>query len=150
MLSPPRSARARLECRAEPTIDQESTLVQKLHLFAGVPRHSMWPRPPAIQACEAAGRNQGAYMLNSSFSLLPHKPWELILLTLIALGVGASPAWADVVTDWDAKISSVASPAALGEREAAIADLAMFDAVNSVLRQYPGYVTREDGFEHAS
>jgi hypothetical protein len=74
----------------------------------------------------------------------------VILLTLIALGVGASPAWADVITDWDAKISSVASPAALGEREAAIVDLAMFDAVNSVLRKYPGYVTREDGFEHAS
>jgi hypothetical protein len=89
-------------------------------------------------------------MLNSSFSLLRHKPREVILLTLIALGVGASPAWADVITDWDAQTSSVASPAALGEREAAIVDLAMFDAVNSVLRKYHGYVTREDGFEHAS
>src|SRR5262249_6802857 len=45
---------------------------------------------------------------------------------------------------------SVASPAALGERELALVDLAMFDAVNSVLRQYPGYVAREDGFERAS
>jgi hypothetical protein len=44
-------------------------------------------------------------MLNSSFSLLRHKPREVILLTLIALGVGASPAWADVITDWEAKIS---------------------------------------------
>jgi hypothetical protein len=89
-------------------------------------------------------------MLNATFSAIRHKPREAILMTLIALGVGASPVRADVITDWDAKISSVASPAALGEREAAIVDLAMFDAVNSVLGQYPGYVTREVGFEHAS
>jgi hypothetical protein len=89
-------------------------------------------------------------MLNSIFSALRRKSWQVILPTLIAVGVGASPVQADVITDWDAKISSVASPAALGEREAAIVDLAMFDAVNSVLREYPGYVTREDGFEHAS
>ena len=89
-------------------------------------------------------------MLNSTFSVIRHRPREVILPILIAVGVGASPVRADVITDWDAKVSSVASPAALGEREAAIVDLAMFDAVNSVLRQYPGYVTREDGFEHAS
>jgi hypothetical protein len=68
----------------------------------------------------------------------------------MAFGISALPVRADVITDWDAKISSVASPAALGEREASIVDLAMFDAVNSVLRQYSGFVTREDGFEHAS
>jgi hypothetical protein len=89
-------------------------------------------------------------MSPSTFSATRHKPWQPILLTLITVGVGASPVRADVITDWDAKISSVASPAALGEREATIVDLAMFDAVNSVLRQYPGYVTREDGFEKAS
>src|SRR5215472_11498095 len=89
-------------------------------------------------------------MLYSTFSATRRKPWQPILLTPIAVAVGASPVRADVITDWDAKISSVASPAALGEREATIVDLAMFDAVNSVLRQYPGYVTREDGFEHAS
>jgi hypothetical protein len=89
-------------------------------------------------------------MLHSTFSAIRRKPWKVIPLTLIAVGVGASSVRADVITDWDAKISSVASPAALGEREATIVDLAMFDAVNSVLRQYPGYVTREDGFEHAS
>src|SRR5262245_39504460 len=89
-------------------------------------------------------------MLHNSFSLLRHKPCGVILLTLIALGVGASSAWADVVTDWDAKATAVASPGAIGEREAVIVDLAMFDAVNSVLRKYPGYVAREDGFEHAS
>ena len=89
-------------------------------------------------------------MLNFRFSAMRRKPWKFILLTPIAVAVGASPVRADVITDWDAKISSVASPAALGEREATIVDLAMFDAVNSVFRQYPGYVTREDGFEHAS
>src|SRR5215469_13644225 len=89
-------------------------------------------------------------MLDSTSSATRRKPWPSILLALIMVGVSASPVRADVITDWDAKISSVASPAALGEREAAIVDLAMFDAVNSVFRQYPGYVTREDGFEHAS
>jgi hypothetical protein len=73
-----------------------------------------------------------------------------MLVTLLVIGVNAQPVRADVITDWDAKISAVASPAALGEREATIVDLAMFDAVNSILRQYPGYVTRENGFEHAS
>lgn len=47
---------------------------------------------------------------------------------------------ADVVTDWDAKATEVASPAALGEREAAIVNLAMFDAVNSVERRYKPYL----------
>lgn len=89
-------------------------------------------------------------MLKSTFSAFLHQPWAIILLALVALGVGVSPVRADVITDWDAKATSSGSPAALGEREAAIVDLAMFDAVNSVLRQYPGYVTREDGFEHAS
>lgn len=89
-------------------------------------------------------------MLKSTSAAIRHKPREVILLTLVTIGVGASPVRADVITDWDAKVSAIASPAALGEREAVIVDLAMFDAVNSVLRQYPGYVTREDGFEHAS
>ena len=89
-------------------------------------------------------------MLESTPSATRRQPWRPLLLTLIAVGLGAPPLRADVITDWDAKISSVASPAALGEREATIVDLAMFDAVNSVLRQYPGYVTREDGFEKAS
>src|SRR5215469_5657715 len=89
-------------------------------------------------------------MLDFTFSTTRRKPWQPILLTLITAGIGASAVRADVITDWDAKISSVASPAALGEREATIVDLAMFDAVNSVLHQYPGYVTREDGFGNAS
>ena len=89
-------------------------------------------------------------MSNFTLSTTRGKLWLPILLTLITVGVGTSAVRADVITDWDAKVSSVASPAALGEREATIVDLAMFDAVNSVLHQYPGYVTREDGFEHAS
>src|SRR6516225_7773820 len=89
-------------------------------------------------------------MSNFTLSTTRGKLWRPILLTLVAVGVGASPVRADVITDWDAKVSSVASPAALGEREATIVDLAMFDAVNSVFHQYPAYVTREDGFEKAS
>jgi hypothetical protein len=89
-------------------------------------------------------------MSNSRVSAIRRKPWPVILLILGAVGVGASPLRADVITDWDAKITAVASPAALGEREATMVDLAMFDAVNSVFRQYRGYVTREEGFEHAS
>ena len=77
-------------------------------------------------------------MLDFTSSATRRKPWQPILLTLIAVVVGAPPLQADVITDWDAKVSSVASPAGLGEREATIVDLAMFDAVNSVLRQYPG------------
>jgi len=82
-------------------------------------------------------------MLNTTVSAIRRKPWPVVLLALGAVGVGASPLRADVITDWDARISAVASPAALGEREATIVDLAMFDAVNSVFRKYPGYVTRE-------
>jgi len=60
------------------------------------------------------------------------------------------PCHADVITDWDAKASAVASPAALGERELAIVDIAMFDAVNSVSPRYRAYLVREDGFSDAS
>jgi hypothetical protein len=60
------------------------------------------------------------------------------------------PCHADVITDWDAKASAVASPAALGERELAIVDIAMFDAVNSVSPRYRPYLVREEGFRDAS
>jgi hypothetical protein len=56
-----------------------------------------------------------------------------------SLMVGVT-ARADTVTDWDAKATAVASPAALGEREVTIVDLAMFDAVNSVERRYQPYL----------
>jgi hypothetical protein len=47
---------------------------------------------------------------------------------------------ADTVTDWDTKATAAASAAALGEREATIVDLAMFDAVNSIERRYQPYL----------
>jgi hypothetical protein len=89
-------------------------------------------------------------MLCRTFSAIRSKPRGVALLALAAIGVGAAPLRADVIADWDAKASAVASPAALGEREVTIVDLAMFDAVNSVVGQYPGYVTREDGYQKAS
>ena len=49
---------------------------------------------------------------------------------------------ADTITDWDARASAAASPAALGERETAIVDLAMFDAVNSIARRYRPYLVQ--------
>ena len=49
---------------------------------------------------------------------------------------------ADTVTDWDAKATAAAPPAALGEREVTIVDLAMFDAVNSIERRYLPYLTQ--------
>jgi hypothetical protein len=70
-----------------------------------------------------------------------------VLATLIC---AVLPCHADVITDWDAKGSAVASPAALGERELAIVDIAMFDAVNSISPKYRPYLVKEDGFSDAS
>jgi hypothetical protein len=72
------------------------------------------------------------------------------MLAFIAFGVGAPLCQADVVTDWDAKASSVASPAALGQREQALVDLSMFEALNSLARQYRPYLLEADGFDGAS
>lgn len=81
----------------------------------------------------------------------PRRKWPAMGLVAFATYGGATlPCNADVITDWDAKASAVASPASLGEREVAIVDLAMFDAVNSVARQYRAYLVREDGFRGAS
>jgi hypothetical protein len=80
---------------------------------------------------------------------LRRKQRAFVFVALSALG-GALPCHADAITEWDAKASAVASPAALGERELAIVDLAMFDAVNSIARQYQPYLVREDGFGGAS
>ena len=54
----------------------------------------------------------------------------------------AGVAGADTVTDWDAKAVAAASPAALGERESAIVNLAMFDAVNSIEQRYQPYLVK--------
>jgi hypothetical protein len=80
---------------------------------------------------------------------LRRKRPAMLFVALGAFGAALS-CHADVITDWDAKASAVASPAALGERELAIVDLAMFDAVNSVARRYRAYLVREDGFGDAS
>src|SRR5580693_368511 len=57
---------------------------------------------------------------------------------------------ADTVTDWDTKATAAASAGALGEREVAIVDLAMFDAVNSIERRYQPYLEQLPVTEPAS
>jgi hypothetical protein len=71
-------------------------------------------------------------------------------LGLIALMTCAASCQADTITDWDTRATAVASPAALGEREVAIVDLAMFDAVNSVARRYRPYTQQLPTTEPAS
>jgi hypothetical protein len=74
-----------------------------------------------------------------------------LIVVLAAAGcIGVAPCDADVVTDWDTKASAVAAPAGLGQREATIVDVAMFDAVNSLARRYPAYLVKADGFDGAS
>jgi hypothetical protein len=71
-------------------------------------------------------------------------------LMLVLLGGAAAPLKADVITDWDAKASGIASPAALGQRELAIVDLAMFEAVNSIVGRYPANMPKGTDNQHAS
>ena len=86
--------------------------------------------------------------------MLTRKPLRLrrrrpaILLALTVIGAPVLPCHADVITDWDAKASAVASPAALGERELAIVDIAMFDAVNSIEPRYKPYKVRLAATRH--
>jgi hypothetical protein len=65
-----------------------------------------------------------------------------VVAGLLSIVVHTESCRADTVTDWDTKASAVASPAALGEREVAIVDLAMFDAVNSIERRYQPYLVQ--------
>jgi hypothetical protein len=85
---------------------------------------------------------------NSSSPRCPRP--SILFLALATLGAPALHCHADVITDWDAKASAVASPAALGERELAIVDIAMFDAVNSISPKYRPYLAEEKGFGEAS
>jgi hypothetical protein len=89
-------------------------------------------------------------MLMREFYRLPCKGHLILLVAIAALSCAVPPCHADVITDWDAKASAVASPAALGERELAIVDIAMFDAVNSISPRYQAYLVREEGFNDAS
>jgi hypothetical protein len=67
--------------------------------------------------------------------------WALAIALLAAATYGRDT-HADTITDWDTRASAAASPAALGERETAIVDLAMFDAVNSIARRYRPYLVQ--------
>jgi hypothetical protein len=83
-------------------------------------------------------------------SMFRRMRWATITLALMGACLAQAPCSADVITDWDAKASAVASPAALGQREVTIVDLAMFDAVNSITAKYAPYVAREDDVAQAS
>ncbi len=86
---------------------------------------------------------------DSSPPLRRQRP-TMLFAALAALAGAALPCYADVITDWDAKASAMASPAALGERETAIIDIAMFDAVNSIERKYRPHLVREENVGGAS
>jgi len=73
-----------------------------------------------------------------------------VALVSLCACFACSPLRADVITDWDTRATAVASPAALGEREVTIVDLAMFDAVNSLEPKFTPYLMVEDGFDGAS
>jgi len=62
----------------------------------------------------------------------------------------ALPSSADVITDWDAKAQALASPAGAGQRESAIVNAAMFDAVNSISPRYRPYLAQEPVTQPAS
>jgi hypothetical protein len=69
----------------------------------------------------------------------------------LLLWLGCAPVChADTIADWDVKATAVASPAALGQRELAIVDIAMFDAVNSIDRRYRPYLIQLQAAEPIS
>jgi hypothetical protein len=63
-------------------------------------------------------------------------------LLAVALNSPAASAVANVITDWDAKAVAAAPPGAPGQREVAMVDVAMFDAVNSIERRYRPYLVQ--------
>ena len=89
-------------------------------------------------------------MKTRASSMFRRLRWATLTLALMGACLAQAPCSADVITDWDAKASAVASPAALGQREVTIVDLAMFDAVNSIARRYTAYVVAEADVAHAS
>jgi len=72
---------------------------------------------------------------------------------VVWLAVGAAPAWANVITDWDAKAIDAVEPLASAPsspytpyaayRMVGIVHAAMFDAVNSIERRYRSYLTQQ-------
>src|ERR1700752_3286602 len=112
-----------------------------------------------LQACAADtisptenenGQQQGATM--NAASRMPHgEMWRIGRQTLITLWLCAAiPCSADVITDWDARAQAIASPSAAGQRESAIVDAAMFDAVNSIPPPFPPFVVQEPVTQPAS
>jgi len=63
-------------------------------------------------------------------------------LLAVALCTPAASAVANVITDWDAKAIAAAPPSAPGQREVAMVDVAMFNAVNSIERRYRPYLVQ--------
>ena len=62
------------------------------------------------------------------------------VLFALALTYPVVPAFANVITDWDAKAVAFVAPVAAGapgQRELAMVHVAMFDAVNLIERRYP-------------
>ena len=78
------------------------------------------------------------------------KRLSAVTVGLIAMAAYTGSCRADTITDWDAKATAVASFAALGQREVAIVDLAMFDAVNSIARHYQPYLLQVPVLEPTS
>jgi PAP2 superfamily len=67
------------------------------------------------------------------------------LLTAAAVIVVASPAFANVITDWNENAVTFVTPRmvpAAGQRVVAIVQVAMFDAVNSIDRRYRPYLVQ--------
>jgi hypothetical protein len=75
---------------------------------------------------------------------------RLAALAIACGAIAANSALADAITDWDAVAASSSPPGAYGQREQAIVDLAMYDAVDSIVRAYPPFLALEDGFAAAS
>jgi PAP2 superfamily len=64
-------------------------------------------------------------------------------LLALALAAPATATSANVIVDWDTKAIAVivkSTPGPLGQREAALVNIAMFDAVNAIDRRYRPYV----------
>ncbi|HXY96977.1 MAG TPA: vanadium-dependent haloperoxidase [Steroidobacteraceae bacterium] len=80
----------------------------------------------------------------------PHRAVRRIGFALTLWLCGVVPCSADVITDWDAKATASASFAGFGEREAAIVDASMFDAVNSITPRYRAYLVQEHVTEPTS
>ncbi|WP_249144157.1 vanadium-dependent haloperoxidase [Bradyrhizobium lablabi] len=75
------------------------------------------------------------------------------LLLGVALACPIASASANVIADWDAKAVAIiapAVPAPLSQREAAMVNVAMFDAVNAIGRRYQPYLFKQDSAPETS